>query len=174
LTTRFFDAGDNPTGDEVVGVAGKGDGWWALVAADDSEFWFSLRRELPELGQRLLAVPTGRDCLRAIEDRRVKILVLDSSLSDASGTQLAHLARQIRPDLGIVLTFSQTDLEQEREARQAGILYYGDREGVREIARIIRKALVPLAAGGDPVGSEARLPNGGKAGRLPESGACTS
>ena len=125
-------------------MAGMGEGWWALVAADDSEFWFSLRRELPELEARLLTVRTGRDCLRAIEDRRVRVVVLDSSLCDVSGTHLAHLTRQLRPDLGIVLAFSQSDLEEEKGARQAGILYYGDREGVKEIAQVVRKALTPV------------------------------
>jgi DNA-binding NtrC family response regulator len=120
-----------------------------LVAADDSEFWFSLRRELPELDDRLLTVRTGRDCLRAIEDRRIRLVVLDSSLGDASGTHLVHLTRQLRPDLGIVLTFSQSSLEQEKEARQAGILYYGDREGVAEIAQVVRKALTQTCSGAE-------------------------
>lgn len=126
----------------MVGV-GKQDGWWALVAADDSEFWFALRKELPELGERLLTVRTGRDCLRAIEDRKIKLAVLDSSLVDVSGTQLAHLVRRIRPDLGILVTFHRSDQAQEREARQAGILYYGDRRGIREISQFLRKSLTP-------------------------------
>jgi DNA-binding NtrC family response regulator len=125
----------------VVGAVGKGDGWWALVAADDSEFWFSLRREVPELDDRLLTVRTGRDCLRAIEDRRIRLLVLDSSLGDVGGTHLVHLARRIRPDLAIAMTFSHSDHAEEREARQAGILYYGDRDGIKEIAQVLRKGL---------------------------------
>jgi len=174
----IFDAGGNPTGDEAVGGAGLDVGWWALVAADDSEFWCSLRRELPELDQRLLTVHSGRDCLRAIEDRRIRLVVVDSSLKDVPGNHLAHLARRIRPDLGIVLTFSQSSLEQEREARQAGILYYGDRLGTREIAQVIRKALSRTPGGpvGDadaaslPIPRAVRTPEAGKAAR-PEGAA---
>lgn len=132
----------------MVGAVGN-DGWCALVAADDSEFWFALRKELPGLEERLLTVRTGRDCLRAIEDRRIRVVVLDSSLGDVSGSHLAHLARQIRPDLGIVMTFHQSDQAQEREARQAGVLYYGDREGTREIAQYLRKSLTPEGKGCD-------------------------
>ena len=131
----------------MVGAVGKGDGWWALVAADDSEFWFSLRREVPELDDRLLTVRTGRDCLRAIEDRRIRLVVLDSSLGDVTGTHLVHLVRQIRPDLGIAMTFSHSDHEEEREARQAGILYYGERDGIKEIAQVLRKGLNPACNG---------------------------
>jgi len=131
----------------VVGAVGIRDGWVALVAADDSEFWLSLRRELAGLESRLLTVRTGRDCLRAIEDPRVRLVVLDTSLGDVSGTHLIHLARRIRPDLGIVLTFARSDQEQEREARQAGILYYGDREGIQQIAQVLRKSLSQGASG---------------------------
>lgn len=137
----------------MVGAAGTRDGWCAVVAADDSEFWLSLRRELAELGSRLLTVRTGRDCLRAIEDHKVRTVVLDSSLGDVSGTHLVHLVRQIRTDLGIVLTFSISDQAQEKEARQAGILYYGDRCGIKEIAQVIRKSLTGGAPQGLPEGA---------------------
>ena len=136
-----------------------GEGLWALVAADDSEFQLSLRRELAELSERLLTVRSGRDCLRVIEDRRVGFVVLDSSLSDVSGAHLVHLVRRIRPDVGVVLTFAQSDQEQEREVRQAGVLFYGDRSAARDIASVLRKGMeapgVPRANGscGDAGGS---------------------
>jgi DNA-binding NtrC family response regulator len=117
------------------------EGRWVLVAADDSEYILSLRRELGGLSERLLTVRSGRDCLRAIEDRRLRLVVLDSTLSDVSGTHLVHLVRQIRPDVGVILTFSQSDPAQECEARQAGVLYYGDRSGVREVASVLRKGM---------------------------------
>jgi DNA-binding NtrC family response regulator len=112
-----------------------------LVAADDSEFQLSLRRELAELSERLLTVRSGRDCLRVIEDPRVQFVVLDSSLSDVSGAHLVHLVRQIRPDVGVVLTFAQSDQAQECEVRQAGVLFYGDRSATRDIASVLRKGM---------------------------------
>ena len=145
-----FDAGGNPdrSGSVAAGVVGRNAGWLALVAAEDPEFGLLLRRELGELGSKLLTVRTGRDCLRAIEDRRIRMVVLDASLLDVSGTHLVHLVRQIRPELGVVLTFSWSDQEQEKEARQAGILYYGDREGTREIAQVLMKGLAPEGTNG--------------------------
>jgi len=142
------------------------------VAADDSEFWFALRRELPGLEERLLTVRTGRDCLRAIEDRRIRLVVLDSSLGDVSGSHLAHLVRQIRTDVGIVMTFHQSDQAQEREARQAGILYYGDREGTREIAQYLRKSLIP-AEGNGGTGSRPENGNGSSPGEAAPNDART-
>jgi CheY-like chemotaxis protein len=120
---------------------GMGEGQWALVAADDSEFQLSLQRELAGLAERLLTVRSGRDCLRAIEDRRIRFVVLDSSLPDVSGTHLVHLVQQIRPDLGVILTFAQSDQAQECEARQAGVLFYGDRSEARDIASVLRKGM---------------------------------
>jgi DNA-binding NtrC family response regulator len=119
------------------------DGRLAVVAADDAEFVLSLRREAAELTGRLLAVHSGRDCLRAIEDPKVRLVVLDCSLRDVAGQQLLHLVRRIRPDLGVIVTFDQSDQAQEREARQAGLLYYGDRRGVKEVAAVLRKGLTP-------------------------------
>ncbi len=124
------------------------DGRLAVVAADDAEFWLALRREAAELSSRLLTVHSGRDCLRAIEDTRVRLVVLDSSLRDVSGTHLVHLVRRIRPDLGVIVAFDRSDMTQEREARQAGILYYGDRRGTREIAAVLRKGMVVAAGDG--------------------------
>jgi DNA-binding NtrC family response regulator len=152
---RIFGAGGNHSRrPDVVGAVGRGLGRCALVAADDSEFWFSLRREIPEFEERLLSVRTGRDCLRAIEDPRVRLAVLDSSLGDVSGTQLVHLVRRIRPDLGIVLTFARSDQGQEKEARQAGILYYGDRTGIRAIAQVVKQGLKGGESGDPPVGND--------------------
>lgn len=125
-----------------------GEGRWALVAADDSEFQLALRRELAELSERLLMVRSGRDCLRVIEDPRVRFVVLDSSLSDVSGAHLVHLVRQIRPDVGVVLTFAQSDRAQECEVRQAGVLFYGDRSATRDIASVLRKGMAALGTGG--------------------------
>lgn len=149
-------------------------GWRAVVAADDGEFWLAICREAGEFAGRLLPVRSGRDCLRAIEDPRVRLVVLDSSLRDATGAHLVHLVRRIRPDLGIAVTFDRSDLEQEREARQAGILYYGDRRGVREIAAVLRKSMtasVPAngaAAAVDGVDEAGR--SGGEDDRSPAPG----
>ena len=118
-----------------------GDGRQAVVAADDVEFHRALRKEAAELAGSLFEVGNGRDCLRAIEDKGIRLVVLDSSLRDVSGTHLVHLVRRIRPDLGVIVAFDRSDCTQEREARQAGILYYGDRRGVREIAAFLRKCL---------------------------------
>ncbi len=130
-----------------------GEGRWALVAADDSEFQHSLSCELAGLSERLLAVRSGRDCLRVLEDQRIGFVVLDSSLSDVSGTHLVHLVRQIRTDVGVILTFAQSDPEEECEARQAGVLFYGDRAATRDIASVLRKGMeapVPRGVPGAP------------------------
>lgn len=161
----------------MVDAVGKTITSRALVAADDSEFWLSLRRELPEFSERLLSVRTGRDCLRAIESRDVRLVVLDNSLQDVRGTHLVHLVRQIRSDLGIVLTYAESDQEQEREARQSGILYYGDRRCTREIAQVMRKSLGgPPAPNGHPASNGHPAPGGRPAanGSGAEEDRCTS
>jgi DNA-binding NtrC family response regulator len=136
------------------------EGRLAVVAADDAEFWLSLRREVPELSSELVGVHSGRDCLRAIEDPRVRLAVLDTSLRDVAGMHLLHLVRRIRPDLGVIVTFEHSDQAQEREARQAGLLYYGDRREIRDLAAVLRKGMArvngaPAGAGAPPASGSA-------------------
>ncbi len=114
---------------------------WALVVSDDPEFWLRLREGIPDCANRLLPVRTGRDCLRMIEESSIRIAVLDSRLPDVSGLHLTHLARRIRPDLGLLLVVDATCPEEEREARADGVLFYGAREGWREIVQVLRQTL---------------------------------
>lgn len=114
---------------------------WALVVSDDPEFWLRLREGIPDCAQRLLPVRTGRDCLRMIEDRNIRIAVLDGRLPDVAGLHLTHLARRIRPDIGLLLVVDRTEAQEEREAREDGVLFYGAREGWREIVNVLRQTL---------------------------------
>ncbi|MBK8231880.1 MAG: hypothetical protein IT349_18285 [Candidatus Eisenbacteria bacterium] len=76
-----------------------------------------------------------------IEDSNIRIAVLDGRLPDVSGLHLTHLARRIRPDLGLLLVVGTTQPEEEREARADGVLFYGAREGWRDIVQVLRQSL---------------------------------
>ena len=49
--------------------------------------------------------------------------------------------RRIRPDLGLLLVVGTTQPEEEREARADGVLFYGAREGWRDIVQVLRQSL---------------------------------
>jgi hypothetical protein len=112
-----------------------------VVVTEDPEFWCRLRQEAPEIEASWMLAHTARECLLAVEDSRVQAVVLDGALNDKPANQLLHLLKQIRPALSIVFAFHSPNEEWEREARQAGVLYYGDRSGLADMVGVVRQCL---------------------------------
>jgi DNA-binding NarL/FixJ family response regulator len=116
-----------------------------LLVTEDPGFWFGLRNEAPELESAWMRAHSARECLLAVEDQRVRVVVLDGALNDKPANQLLQLLKQIRPTLPIVFAFHAPREEWEREARQAGVIYYGDRAGLADIVGVVRQFLHPAA-----------------------------
>ena len=112
-----------------------------VVVTEDPEFWFALRREAPDLETTWLLAHTARECLLAVEDSRVQAVVIDGALNDRPANQLLQLVKQIRPTLAIVFAFHAPNDDWEREARQAGVLYYGDRARLADMVGVVRQSL---------------------------------
>ena len=84
---------------------------------------------------------SARECLVAVENPRVKLVVLDGALLDKPANQLLGLIKRIRPQLPIVFASEIPNEEWERQAREAGVLYYGDRMQLGDMARLIRQSI---------------------------------
>ncbi len=112
-----------------------------LVVTEDPDFWFALRQEAPDLETAWMLAHTARECLIAVEDARVQVVILDGALNDKPANQLLHLVKQIRENLPILFAFDAPREEGEREARQAGVLFYGDRKRVADIVRVVRETI---------------------------------
>jgi len=112
-----------------------------VVASEDPKFWVAIRQEAPELESAWVLAGTARECLGAVEDPRVRLVILDAAIKDRPANQLLQLLRQIRPDLMIVFAVDAAHDDWEREARQAGVLYYGDRSRLADMAGVVRQSL---------------------------------
>jgi len=112
-----------------------------LVVSEDPGFWLGLRREAPELEPNWFLAGTARECLGAVEDPRVKVVILDGLMNDKPATELLLLLKQIRPDLWIVFAYDSPREDWEREARQAGVLYYGARSELADMVHVVRQNL---------------------------------
>lgn len=121
-----------------------------VVVTEDPHFWITLRREIPELEVDLLLAHSAREGLLAVEDPRVKVAVLDGALQGKPANQLLDLIKQIRPQLAIVFGYQDPNDELERRAREAGVLYYGDRTHAGDLARVIRRSIGPLIRSAPP------------------------
>lgn len=112
-----------------------------LVASGDAKFWFALRQESIGVEATWVLANSARECLLAVEDPRVKLAILDGTLNDKPAIQLLPLLRQIRPDLLIVFAYQSPSEEGEMVARQAGVLYYGDRAQTANMVHVVRQSL---------------------------------
>lgn len=112
-----------------------------VVVSEDPGFWLGLRRERPELEGSWVLAQSARECLVAVEGPHVKLVVLDGALHDKPALQLLRLIKQIRPQLQIVFASQKPDDEWERGAREAGVLFYGDRTQLGDMARVIRQSI---------------------------------
>jgi len=120
----------------------------AVVHSDDPSFWSGLRRGAPELEAVWVETHSSRECLVAVEDPRARVIVLDGAIRGTDAKQLLLLIKQIRPKLPVVFGFDVPDDDQEREVRESGVLYYGDRRQVAEMIEVIRISLPPSAPSG--------------------------
>jgi DNA-binding response OmpR family regulator len=143
---RLLGGGGSPKGSQVrVQARVPAPRERILVASGDAAFWCAVRRESPEIEGSWVLANSARECLSAVEDPRVRIVILDGTLSDKPASQLLPLLRQIRPDLLIVFAFQSPSDDDERGAREAGVLYYGDRAQISNMVHVVRQNLHRVA-----------------------------
>lgn len=114
-----------------------------VVVSEDPDFWLGLRREVGNQEVSWVLAHSAREGLVSIEDPRVRVAVLDGALHDKPAHQLVRLVRQLRPQLVIVFASVGDDEEREREAREVGVVHYGDRTRFDVLARVIQENLPP-------------------------------
>ena len=89
-----------------------------LVVDDNRDAAESLRLVLELDGHEVEAVHGAREALRAVEDFRPEVVLLDIGLPDLDGYQVARRIRA-RPDGGSVRLFALTGWAQEEDKRKA-------------------------------------------------------
>ncbi|MEW6220885.1 MAG: response regulator [Thermodesulfobacteriota bacterium] len=94
-----------------------------LLAADDSKAMLHFyRAAAAEMG---LAITTAADGRQALEHLRsgaaVDLLITDMNMPEMDGIELTRQARQLRPDLPIIMATTESEASQQAIARQAGV-----------------------------------------------------
>lgn len=112
-----------------------------VVVSEDPAFWVSLRREATDLSPTWVLARTARESLVAVEDPRAKLVVLDGAIAGSSPQHLLRLLKKIRPEIAVVFAFQCPGEEWERGVREAGVLYYGDRNVPAAMVDVIRNTL---------------------------------
>lgn len=94
-----------------------------LLVDDDLALLSALSRFLSENGYAVVACHTFEDAKQHIADSHPDILITDVRLGAFNGLQLALLARDVRPDVRVVVFSGFDDPVLKEEARRIGASY---------------------------------------------------
>jgi DNA-binding response OmpR family regulator len=94
-----------------------------LLVDDDLSLLGALSRFLADSGFEVVPCSTFEDAKREIATWRPDILVTDVRLGAFNGLQLALLARDVRPDVRVVVFSGYDDPVLKEEARRIGATY---------------------------------------------------
>jgi PAS domain S-box-containing protein len=83
-------------------VVVEGGGVNVLLVEDDTLIRSSAAEALRSHGHRVIEAASAEDARSALDSAAIDVMVTDVNLPGASGTQLAALARELRPTIGIV------------------------------------------------------------------------
>jgi PAS domain S-box-containing protein len=87
-----------------------------LFVDDDSLIGMSTVDMLEDLGHEVIGVDSGAQALDVLRDgRKIDLLITDFSMPKMNGAQLAKAARQLRPELPILIATGYAELPQEAE-----------------------------------------------------------
>jgi CheY-like chemotaxis protein len=94
------DIGEEPTSRATI-----------LVVDDDALIAMSTAGMLEDLGHEVIEMHSGANAVALLRDgQRVDLMITDFSMPGMTGLQLARAARQLRPDLPILLATGYADL----------------------------------------------------------------
>ena len=113
-----------------------------LVADDEQEVRTVLVRALTRLGCRADEAGSGHQALEMLERTPYDLLLLDIRMPGMDGTEVMHRARQMRPDLHIIILTAYASLESAIAAVKSGAADYLLKPiSLREVAAAVASVL---------------------------------
>jgi CheY-like chemotaxis protein len=150
LMLRALTSSSAPPAPETEKPAPKGGKERVLVVEDEPRVLQFVSAQLVSLGYEVTAVSTGPDALSALKQGdRFDLLFTDVVLPKGmSGVELAEHARQIRPDIKVLLTsgYSEGVFQQQGTADGKGIPLLRKPYRRKALAEMLRNVLDPTAS----------------------------
>ncbi len=91
-----------------------------LVVEDDTLMSDSISRVLSKEGYEVLVAATGAKAKKVIEDRVIHLIILDIKLPDMNGVDLLSFARDVEPDVPVIVMTAYSDVRVAVDAMKAG------------------------------------------------------
>ena len=93
-----------------------------LIADDDETLRSELAGILLEDGHEVVAAADGGEALRAVEQESFDVALLDLKMPKASGLDVLHRLRVVRPETAVVMVTGQGTIDAAVEAMKAGAI----------------------------------------------------
>jgi len=95
-----------------------------LVAEHDPTFLEVVARRLKRMGMRVDGAADGKTALEKLERRRYDLLVLDVAMPVIGGLEILRLAKDIDPNMPVMITTFEGSIEWAQQAIEAGATSY--------------------------------------------------
>ena len=95
-----------------------------MLVDDETSILDSLRILFKGAGYDVVAAQTGREALENIEDVRPDIVLTDIRMPGASGLEVLARAREVDPEMAVILMTAQASLQSAVRAVNEGAYYY--------------------------------------------------
>lgn len=114
-----------------------------ILVVDDEAIVVSLIRDTLEgEGYRVRTAPDGPSALQMIQQHVFDLIISDIRMPGMNGIDLARVARELQPDIGVIFVTGYADLSSAKDAIQQGAFDYIMKPfDLVEIRAAVRKAL---------------------------------
>lgn len=122
-----------------------------MVVASELSIREQILSRVSARGYQAVAAERGCDALLAVVEQDVRLVILDLSIAEPSGSKTVEILRKIRPRLPLVVLSGDRSLEAGRQVLQHGVFYYllkpFDLEELDQIVQIALTSNKQRAAG---------------------------
>ena len=94
-----------------------------LVVDDDADMRQMLLCALDPLGE-ISAAANGVDAVRLIKSRKPNLMLLDVAMPEMNGLEVLHAARELQPNIVVVMLTGESDLAIAKKALELGARTY--------------------------------------------------
>lgn len=116
-----------------------------VLVVDDEAFIMNIVAAfLTQLGYTALATTSGREALKMFHEKKeqISLVILDHSMPDITGAELAAQLRSARPDLPIIMFSGYGEEDMRRETKDLGITGFLRKPVTHDhLAIMVRRAL---------------------------------
>jgi DNA-binding NtrC family response regulator len=115
-----------------------------LVVDDEKNTRLTLEQALEPLGYGIRLAASGEEALAAIDDRAIRLVLLDLRMPDTDGIAVLRQIEQDRPDLRVVILTAHGTVDSAVEAMKHGALDLIQKPfSVEEIREVVRRVMDP-------------------------------